>query len=75
MHVGDAAAPPLPQLAQLPQKIGLVEVTGGLIHAKGMKILDRRKFIRPVAVPADHASAIPENTRDAAVFPVSFLVL
>src|SRR5450759_3435832 len=75
MPVGEAAAPSLPQLAQLSQVFSLIIITGRLNDAEGMKIFCRRKLFRLVTVSTNNTTTIPKNTCDTTVFPVSLLLL
>ena len=75
VHVGDAAAAKVPQIAETAQVFGSVEFSTGLIDAHGVKVGHTGKLLGLIAVPADDAAAVPENTDDAAVFPVGSAVL
>ncbi len=70
VHVGDAAAAHVPQVAQLTQIFGGVEFSAGLVDAHGVKVRHAREHLRLVAITADDAAAVTENTDDAAMLPV-----
>jgi hypothetical protein len=74
VHVGDAAAAEFPQVADLFQKLGGVVFAAGLVDAHGVKMGHAGEILRLVAVAADNAAAVTENTHDAAVFPVGHTV-
>jgi len=70
VHVGQAAAMFVPDIAQLAQLLGVVKPTRRHVDAHRVELCHRRKFLRQVGVPPDHAAAVAANAHDAAMFPV-----
>ena len=75
MHVGQARAVPLPDVAERAQRVAGVEPAGGLIDAHGVEVRHVRELVGHVAVAADDAAAVAQHADDAAVLPVPLLLL
>ncbi len=75
VHVSDAAAAQVPQVAKLAKVIGGVELAAGLVDTHGVEVGNPREQFRLVAVAADDAAAVPEHADDAAMLPVGRAVL
>ena len=75
VHVGDAAAAAVPQVAEIAQVLRGVELAAGLADAHGVEMGHARELLRHVAVATDDAAAVTEDADDAAVLPVRAAVL
>ena len=75
VHVQEAAAVLIPDVAEFPQGLGGVKPAGGLVDAHGVEMLHAGEFIRQVGVTADDAGAVTQDADDAAMLPVGDLVL
>ena len=75
VHVGEAGAVLLPDVAQRPQGVGGIEPPRRLVHADGVELGDLGELLRDVVVTADDAAAVPLHAHDAAVLPVADLVV
>jgi hypothetical protein len=74
VHVEHARTTVVPDLHDLAQALGLVELGRGLVHAQGVEVLHAGEQVGHVGVTADDAAAVSQNAHDTAVLPVALLV-
>ena len=74
VHVQNAAAVLVPDVAQLAEGRGGVVPAGGLVDPHGVEMFQTGELIREVGVTADDAGAVSQDADDAAVLPVGDLL-
>ena len=75
VHVGQAGTAEIPEVAELTKEGGGVVLAGRLSHTHGVEVSHAGEHFGLVAVTADNAAAVTEDTDDAAVLPVGFLIV
>ncbi len=70
VHIGQAAAAQVPQVAEVAQVLGRVELAAGLVDAHGVEVGDPRELLGLIAVTPDDAAAVAEDADNAAMLPV-----
>jgi hypothetical protein len=75
MHVGKAASPSLPKIANLFKVFGGIKFSSGLGHTHGVKMGNTGEHFRLVTISSDDTATITEYPHDAAVFPMGPAVL
>jgi len=75
MHVGETGPALFPNVANRAQGLAGVEPCGGLVNAHGVEVSDLRELFPDIAVAADHAAAVSQNSNQATMFPVALLLL
>ena len=75
VHVGKTGATQIPNVTQLTEELGAVEFAGRLGNTHGVEMGHTGEHFGLVAVTADNAAAVTEDTHDATVFPVCLHVL